>query len=157
MVKPESAGVLLYHGDNFYFLERNPQYINNDKHRSELEYPGGKIQGEENYKLCAIRETLEETANTIELTLSQLDENKSSVAISPKPGEVCLFLVELNAEQLAIIPKAQNNIKEKFASDPKNAEVLDIHPVSKQALKLFMTNRNRDLMPKNLSLRSFNI
>lgn len=78
-------------------LERNPDYKNNDKKKHELQYPGGKIEGDETSKDCAIRETSEETSGFLKIIPEQL--KKFVVSVSPSNKEIYLYIVELTDEQ----------------------------------------------------------
>jgi len=156
MVEAEGAGVVLYYGDCVYLLERNPHYVNNDKRRHELEYPGGKIEEGENYRQCAIRETVEETAGIIKLNPHQLLETKSIISLSPNHRGICLFAVELDGDQVALISEAVKKIKEKYFNNPEQAETMDIHCVKIDDLKTYIETKSAKNLPNELQLRSFN-
>ena len=116
-IPPEGAGTLLCYKNYIYMLERNPDYVKNDKQLHELEYPGGKFDpqaGDTDYVTCAIRETREETGGMITLDPKQL--SKHVLSVSPANKGVCLFIVELTDDQHDLIDKIRQKLKSDYNS-----------------------------------------
>ena len=116
-IPPKGASTLLYYKNYVYMLERNPEYLKNDKQLHELEYPGGKFDpqaGDTDYVTCAIRETREETGGMINLDPKQL--SKHVISISPANKGVCLFIVELTDGQHDLVEKIRQKLKSDYNS-----------------------------------------
>lgn len=154
---PEGAGAMLNYKNITYLMVRNPDYVKNDKRRSELEYPGGKVENaEESYAKCAMREVFEETASTLILDPEQLREDKSVTSLSPAGKGVRLYIVELTDEQQAEMSKVAKAVREAYKKDKSKCEMMDVCEVPLDLLKAWLQGRPSGPLPNRLTLRAFN-
>ena len=154
-LEPEGAGMLLMYHNNTFLVERNPDYIKNDKKKHELEYPGGKIEKGETYKSCAIREVKEETSNMLEIDENQLSEDKSVIIKSPARKGICLFVVNLTPEQFNLMGTISLRLAQNSFEDKIYNETLSIVSVPLVELKNYI-KEDRKFLVNDLPLRQFN-
>ena len=154
-LEPEGAGMLLVYQDTTFLLERNPDYIKNDKRRHELEYPGGKIEKGETYKSCAIREVKEETSNILEIDETQLSEDKSVIIKSPAGKGICIFVVNLTSEQFNLIATISLRLAQNCLKDKIHNETMGMVSIPLVELINYIKEERKSLV-NDMPLRQFN-
>jgi len=154
IIIPESAGILPVDDKYVYLLERNPNYINNDKRRHEWEYPGGKVENKETYQQCAIREAHEETANIWKINDEQFIDEYSVLSISPKGQGVKLYIIKLDTIQLNQIDIINEKLKEKNNENTNLCESLSMKKIPLEILQKYISEEITDI--EGLQLRGFN-
>jgi 8-oxo-dGTP pyrophosphatase MutT (NUDIX family) len=147
---PEGAGILLVWQNQHLFLERNPNYVKNDKKRHELEYPGGKVHPNETYLECAIREVKEETGNVVSVSPDQIVDHVT--VTSPAKKGIRLFVANMTQDQYESLSKINQALQDEFTRDPTKAETLSACFVSVDRVKAHVLNDEKLEYP----LRSFN-
>jgi len=65
--------------------------------------------------------------------------------------------VELDNNHVELIAEANKKIKEKYINNPEQAEMMGIHSVKIDDLKLYLETKSTKNLPNELHLRSFNI
>ncbi len=130
----EGAGCLLTYKNKALLLERNPDYINNDKKRHQLEYPGGKVKEDETYIQCAIREVYEETGKILRLNVLQFNNNFVIVKSHTNKG-ICLFRIEMTDDQYNTVDEINTGLKENAIRNRVKCESLSVMMVELDKLK----------------------
>jgi 8-oxo-dGTP pyrophosphatase MutT (NUDIX family) len=159
MQSVEGAGVLLYTNEfeeYVWLIERNPGYKNNDKHRHELEYPGGKFEDKDSIpENTAIREVEEEMG--IRLDVKQLV--KSVVSVPPgKTSGVYLFAAHLRDSQHWHLIEHENGKWPDGVRFGNTAEHASLRPVCVRTRHLleYLNTERKGLGDNNLGVRAFN-
>lgn len=147
---PEGAGILLVWQNQHLFLERNPDYVKNDKKRHELEYPGGKVHPNETYLDCAIREVKEETGNILVVAPDQIVDYVT--VVSPAKKGIRLFVANMTEEQYDNLHKINEALQDEFKQNPTKAETLSARLIPVEQVKAHVATDAKLQYP----LRGFN-
>lgn len=148
------AGVisLLRRGNHVYLVERNPDYPKNDKHRSELECPGGTIDAGESVVEAAIREANEETLGYLHLRRGQFGWLGQSVDWQGADGKyIRLYVVDIDVSQETQLWAAKQQLIAEKTRYPAKNEMCDLHrfdliDLKKENLPLPLRRHNKVLI-----------
>lgn len=143
---------LLRRGNKVYLVERNPDFPKNDKHKSELECPGGTIDPGETIVEAAIREANEETLGFLHLRYGQFGWWGQYVDWQAADGKwIRLYEVDIDASQEAQLWQAKQRLVTQRKTHPAKNEMCDLHQfdlidLKKENLPLPLRNHNKTLI-----------